>query len=150
MLSHFDFCFGLKTNVTFVSLSFSFWLVLFDFFYIQPWSCHLILPFPGLCMVIVFLPVFIVVLKSFITFVFVFFYFLCFCPFFFLLPFTFLLGFTDVCCYFLLLYAGFYFCPTFFPGLLLFAKPKRFANVCCFCFCIPYLSTGSVWLVLCS
>ena len=83
MLSHFDFCFGLKTNVTFVSLSLSFWLVLFDFFYIQPWSCHLILLFLGLCMVIVFLSVFIVVLKSFITFVFVFFYFLCFCPFFF-------------------------------------------------------------------
>ena len=73
MLSHFDFCFGLKINVTFVSLSFSFWLVLFDFFYIQPWSCHLILLFPGLCMVIVFLSVFIAVLKSFITFVFVFF-----------------------------------------------------------------------------
>ena len=81
-------------------------------------------------MVFVFLSVFIDVSKSFITFVFDFFLFPLFLSIFSLLPFTFLLGFTDVCCYFLLLYAGFYFRPTFFAGLLLFATVCETKKVC--------------------
>ena len=137
MLSHFDFCFGLKINVTFVSLSFSFWLVLFDFFYIQQWSCHLILLFPGLCMVIVFLSVFIAVLKSFITFVFDFFLFPLFLSIFFScypLPFCWAL-LTCVAIFFSYMQVSI-FVQLFLPDcscLPLFAKPKRFANVCC-CF----------------